>query len=233
MSVHKNYLVIGGTSGIGESIVKELLARNAAVWVGARTGSAEPGVHAITFDVLKDKLDVSALPGTLDGLVYCPGSINLKPFARLTSQDFRDDFQINLVGAVNVIQAVLPNLKAASQSSIVLFSTVAVTQGMPYHASIGAAKGAIEGLTRSLAAEFAPKIRVNAIAPSLTRTRLAEKLLSTEEKTKSASERHPLKRIGEPADLSSAAVFLLSSESSWISGQVIGVDGGLSSLRSA
>lgn len=233
MSDHKNYLIVGGTAGIGKKIVEQLLERKAEIWVAARTASAESGVHSIIFDASKDKLDVTTLPPTLDGFVYCPGSINLKPFARLTSQDFLDDFQLNLLGAVSTIQAVLPRLKAAPHSSIVLFSTVAVMQGMPFHASIAAAKGAVEGLTRSLAAEFAHRIRVNALAPSLTRTPLAEKLLATEDKIKSASERHPLKRIGEPEDIASAAAFLLSSDSSWITGQVIGVDGGLSALRSA
>jgi NAD(P)-dependent dehydrogenase (short-subunit alcohol dehydrogenase family) len=167
----------------------------------------------------------------LDGVVYCPGSINLKPFHRITDQEFIEEFNLNVLGAVRVVRTVLPLLKNSSQSSIVFFSTIAVQQGMPFHASIATAKGALEGLTRSLAAEYAPKIRVNCIAPSLTNTPLASRLLSTDEKKKASDERHPLKRIGEPEDLANLAAFLLSPQSSWITGQVIHVDGGLSSIR--
>jgi len=177
-------------------------------------------------------LDELQLPKRLQGLVYCPGSIRLRPFHRLTQDDFEADWQINVMGAVKSIQACLPALKKAGPpASIILFSTVAVATGMPFHASIASAKGAVEGLVRSLAAEFAPKIRVNAIAPSLTDTRLANSLLSDEGKRKAAADRHPLKRVGRTADSAAAALFLLDGGASWITGQVLAVDGGMGAVR--
>ncbi len=169
--------------------------------------------------------------GSVDGVAYCPGSINLKPFHRLTEKEFVDDFNINLLGAVRTIQKLLPNLKEADEPSIVLFSTVAVQTGMGFHASVSAAKGAVEGLTRSLAAEFAPKIRVNCIAPSLTDTPLAERLLNTPEKREASAARHPLKKVGMPDDIASMAEFLLTGKSGWITGQIFHIDGGMSSVR--
>jgi NAD(P)-dependent dehydrogenase (short-subunit alcohol dehydrogenase family) len=171
------------------------------------------------------------LPDALEGLVYCPGSIRLQPFHRLRDEDFSADFELNLLGAVRVLRAALPCLKAVERGSVVLFSTVAVATGMPMHASIAAAKGAVEGLTRSLAAELAPAIRVNAIAPSLTDTPLAAGLLRTERQRAAAAERHPLGRIGQPSDLAAAARFLLSDEAGWVTGQVLHVDGGMGRLR--
>lgn len=171
------------------------------------------------------------MPEIIDGLVYCPGTINLKPFHRLKSDDFLTDWQVNFLGAVNIIQSLLPNLKKAENPVIILFSTVAVTTGMPFHSSIAAAKGAIEGFTRSLAAELAPQIRVNCIAPSLTQTSLAEKLLNTTEKMDGASKRHPLQRFGQTADIAEMACFLLSDKAGWITGQVLHVDGGMSTLK--
>ncbi|MDZ7358758.1 MAG: SDR family oxidoreductase, partial [candidate division KSB1 bacterium] len=171
-------------------------------------------------------------PELLDGVVYCPGTINLRPFRQLKEEDFLTDFKINALGAVKTIQGTLNRMKKVEQTaSIVLFSTVAVQTGMSYHASIASAKGAVEGLTRSLAAELAPKIRVNCIAPSLTDTPLAARLLGSEEKQQAAAERHPLKRFGQPEDIANLACFLLSDESSWITGQVLHVDGGMSSVR--
>lgn len=217
--------MIGGSSGIGLQLTNLLKEQKNEVIIASR------GSDHYRFDVLTETLDVTKLPARLDGLVYCPGTINLKPFPRLTDQDFMDDFNLNVMGAVKTIRTVLPLLKSAEQASIVLFSTVAVQQGMPFHASVAAAKGALEGLAKSLAAEFAPKIRVNVIAPSLTDTPLAAKLLSTEEKIKSSGDRHPLKRIGTPNDIANLAAFLLSADSSWITGQVIHADGGISTLK--
>ena len=185
----------------------------------------------LTWDATAGDFPVDQLPETLEGLVYCPGSIRLQPFSRLRDEDFRADFELNLLGAVRVLRAALPCLKAAGRASVVLFSTVAVGTGMPMHASIAAAKGAVEGLTRSLAAELAPGIRVNAIAPSLTDTPLAAGLLRSERQRAAAAERHPLGRIGQPSDLAAAALFLLSEEAGWVTGQVLHVDGGMGGLR--
>ena len=221
----KNILIVGASSGIGAALSHQLSHKGYQVFEASRNGK-------IKYDATQDALDLSTLPSSLQGLIYCPGSINLKPFHRLSTQDFIDDYHINVLGAVRTIQQVLPLLKASEiVSSVVLFSTVAVQQGMPFHASIAAAKGAIEGLTKSLAAELAPKIRVNAIAPSLTDTPLASKILGTEEKKKASAERHPLKKTGKPEELAALASFLISEEAGFISGQIIGADGGLSTLR--
>ncbi len=231
----KNVLVVGGSSGIGLAIVKTLNEKNCNLYVGSRTAdalAALPGVRHLPLDVAEDSLELDDLPPELHGLAYCPGTIRLRPFQRLGTEAFLEDYRINLLGAVNVIQKCLPRLrKSKTGASIVLFSTVAVQTGMPFHASIASAKGAVEGLTRALAAEFAPRIRVNAIAPSLTETPLAESLLSTEGKRSAAAERHPLKRIGSPQDIAQLAVHLLSDNGSWISGQIIHVDGGMGALR--
>jgi NAD(P)-dependent dehydrogenase (short-subunit alcohol dehydrogenase family) len=225
-----NYLIIGGTKGIGASVVKQLLVLNQNIYVGSRSIGNEKGVRYFGYDASKDTPSFD-LPEVLDGLVYCPGSINLKPFGRITQEDFWNDFQINVLGAIKTIQYALPSLKKSSQASIVLFSTVAVQTGMPFHASVASAKGAVEGLTRSLAAEFAPTIRVNCVAPSLTDTPLAEKLLNTPEKRESANKRHPLQQIGAPDDIAALAVFLLTGQSKFITGQILKADGGISSLK--
>lgn len=230
-----SFVVVGGTSGIGLAVTRRLANKDHAVTVISR--SAErlidiPGVTHLPLDITRDAIDGDLLPEKIQGLAYCPGSIRLRPFHRLKEEDFLDDMRLNWLGAVHAIQACLPGLKKAdSPASIVLFSTVAVATGMPFHASIASAKGAVEGLTRSLAAEFAPKIRVNAIAPSLTDTHLAETLLSDDGKRTAAAERHPLKRFGKPDDIAAAAQFLLEGSSSWITGQVVAVDGGMGSLR--
>lgn len=230
----KTYLIAGGSSGIGLELVKKLSADGHQVIVVSRTGdslSGMPGVKHLPKNLLSDELSEGELPATLDGVVYCPGSINLKPFRSLKSDAFLEDFQINVLGAVKVLQASQKALKNAENPSVVLFSTVAVGQGMPFHASIAAAKGAVEGLTRSLAAEWAPAIRVNCIAPSLTDTPLAARLLSSEEKKEAAGARHPLKRVGTASEIAAFAHFLLSENSGWMTGQVIGLDGGMSSLK--
>lgn len=228
------YLIIGGSTGIGHSLAQMLASSGHEVHsTYNKTEDFTPinGVHFHSLDVLEETLTLDFVAEHLDGLVYCPGSINLKPFARLKPESFVDDFKLQVVGAIKVIQVCLPALKKSEQSSIVLFSTVAVQHGFNFHAQVSTSKGAIEGLARSLAAEFAPKVRVNVIAPSLTNTPLASKLLSNEDKIQANADRHPLKRIGEASDSANMAEFLLSQKSSWISGQVISVDGGMSSLK--
>jgi NAD(P)-dependent dehydrogenase (short-subunit alcohol dehydrogenase family) len=228
----KNYVVVGGSSGIGFSLTKKL-SESGNVFVLSRTPKdvlSIPNVIYISFDATKDTIS-SEIPEKIDGLAYCPGTINLKPFSRLSEADFLNEFNVNVLGAVRVSQQLLPNLKKSGNASILLFSTVAVQMGMPFHASIAASKGAIEGLTKSLAAELAPTIRVNAIAPSLTNTPLAEKLVSSPEKIEAGNKRHPLARIGTPEDLAEMAEFLLSEKASWISGQILHIDGGMSSLK--
>jgi len=227
----KNILLIGGSYGIGLAIIKELENKN-NVFVASRTAEAidHLNVTHIPFDVTTDSLDVSKLPAIIDGLVYCPGSINLRPFKGLKIETFESDMQINFFNMVKVVQQLLPQLTASNQASIVLFSSVAASMGMPFHTSVAAAKGAIEGFAKALAAEYAPKIRVNVIAPSLTNTPLADKFLNNETKQEKSAERHPLKRFGQPEDLAQMANFLLSENASWISGQILHVDGGMSTL---
>lgn len=231
----KKYFIVGGSSGIGFEIVKELSNRGDEIYVASRTSdklTGLRGVHHLRFDVSQPPDLLEGLPEVLHGLAYCPGTIRLKPFQRLTREDFLEDLQVNFLGAAHIIKACLPNLKnSTAGASIVLFSTVAVATGMPFHASIAGAKGAVEGLTRSLAAELAPRIRVNAIAPSLTDTPLAASLLSSDEKRQAAAERHPMKRIGSPHDIARLAAFLLSDSASWLTGQVLHIDGGMGALR--
>ena len=229
------YVIVGASQGIGESIATALVAKGHEVINFSRNPTSISGVVNYTWDALaSDDSALAAITGPLDGIAYCPGSINLKPFHRLASADFEKDFQINVLGAVRVIQALLPALKQSDTSSIVLFSTVAVQTGMGFHASIASAKGAIEGLTRSLAAELsANKIRVNAIAPSLTLTPLAGALLNSPEKIEAGGKRHPLGRVGQAEDVANLAAFLLDSTNSWITGQIMGVDGGIGSLRTS
>jgi NAD(P)-dependent dehydrogenase (short-subunit alcohol dehydrogenase family) len=231
-----NFVVAGGSSGIGKALVTSLLKKGHDVWVIARSEKdliQQSKLHFIEHDFSLPADEIKGLPDTIHGLAYCPGSIVLSPFNRIKPQQFINDFQINLIGAVHLIQTALPALKNAGNSSVVLFSTVAVQTGMPYHASIASAKGAIEGLTRSLAAEYASaSIRFNSIAPSLTETPLADRLLNTPEKKQSSAARHPLGRYGRPEDIASAAEFLLSPDSSWITGQILGIDGGIGSLKS-
>jgi NAD(P)-dependent dehydrogenase (short-subunit alcohol dehydrogenase family) len=227
----KNILLIGGSYGIGYAIAKELQFE-CKVFVASRTyeNSDDLNVVHIPFDALTDILDTSKLPEVIDGLVYCPGSINLRPFKGIKPETFESDMSINFICMVKVIQAVLPQLTASNQSSIVLFSSVAASMGMPFHTSVAAAKGAVEGFAKALAAEYTPKIRVNVIAPSLTDTPLADKFLNNDVKREKSAERHPLKRFGTADDLAQMATFLLSDKSSWISGQIFHVDGGMSTL---
>lgn len=231
----KNYLIAGGSSGIGLEVVKLLDERQKTVYIGSRSVpdlSPFTNVHHLSYDASTDQSELVGLPDVLDGLVYCPGSINLKPLQRLSTDDFLADFNLNLLGAVRTIKATLKHLRKSDLgASIILFSTVAVQTGMAFHSSVASAKGAVEGLTRSLAAEFAPRIRVNAIAPSLTDTPLGKDLLSNDAKRDAAAERHPLKRVGTTRDIASMCVHLLLMDGAWITGQIIHVDGGMSSLR--
>lgn len=217
----KKILVVGGTKGIGQSVV-DLLSEYDCVVFSRNESALE---NHLVCDVLKDDLpDID----NLSGLVYCPGSINLKPFHRLSEEDFLQDFHINVLGAVRVIQKYFRELKR-NKGSIVLFGTVAAQQGMSFHASIAASKGGLEALGRSLAAEWAPNVRVNIVNPSLTETSLAEGLLNTEQKKENAALRHPLKKIGQPIDIAKAVQLCLENE--WMTGQTIGVDGGMSTLK--
>lgn len=227
----KNFLIIGGSNGIGLELAKILAKENT---VFATYNSTETEIENVTFqrfNVLTDTFDSSSLPDEIHGLAYLPGSIQLKPFNRFKAEDYIQDYQLQVVGAISVIQSVLPKLKASGKASIVLFSTVAVNTGFNFHSLVASSKGAIQGLTKALAAEFAPTIRVNAIAPSITNTPLASNLLNTEEKIAANAQRHPMKAIGEPKDIAEMAAFLLSDSSKWMTGQIVSVDGGMSAIK--
>ena len=232
---NKSFVVVGGSSGIGLEITRLLAKKAHKVRVVSRSADSLVDLGDVTHlrkDITSDPIGADTLPNKIHGMAYCPGTIRLRPFHRLKEADFTTDWQVNFLGAIKAIQACLPAMKKTDPpASIVLFSTVAVPTGMPFHASIASAKGAIEGLTRSLAAEFAPKIRVNAIAPSLTDTDLAKTLLSDDGKRTAAAERHPLKRFGNASDIATVATFLVEDQSSWITGQVIAVDGGMGAIR--
>ena len=223
----KNIVVIGGNSGIGKAVAALAKEGGANLFLYSRNGEGNN-----QFDVTEERSELQGLPEVIDGVVYCPGSINLKPFHRISMEDFKTEMDLNFFGAVKVLQACLKNLKKSEAASVVLYSTVAVQTGMGFHAGIASAKGAVEGLVRSLAAEWAPNnIRVNAIAPSLTDTPLAKQLVSTDEKRAASDKRHPLGRIGTPGDIAEATLFLLSNQSSWVTGQILHIDGGMSSLK--
>ncbi len=227
----KTILMIGGNTGIGYEAAKKLKSAGHRVIAAVREAAPLEALGVETQPFEATALSELDLPEVLDGLVYFPGSINLKPFHRLTASDFENDYAINAQGAVHCLQQALPALKKSPQASVVLFSSVAVQTGMPFHASIAMAKGAVEGLTRSLAAELAPRIRVNAIAPSLTDTPLAAPLLNAEAKREASAKRHPLNQVGDPADLASLVSLLLGEESKFITGQVLAADGGMSSVK--
>jgi len=233
MIKNKNIFIVGGSSGIGLSLIKQISSKN-NIYSASRNDNNlnEYNVKHIKYDSVNDlEIDTSILPEKIDGFVYCPGSINLRPFNTLKIESFLEDYKINFLGAIKSLKIILPLMQKSDNSSIVFFSTVAVSTGMPFHSSISSSKGAIEGLTRSLAAEFAPNIRVNSIAPSIVKTNLSEKFLNSDLKIEKASERHPLGRIGKVEEISKLAAYLLSDDSRWVTGQVINIDGGIGSIR--
>ena len=228
----KNYLVIGGSSGIGKEI-SELLSNENIVFSTSRNeiNESNENIRHIKYDVLEDELDPELLPDQIDGFVYCPGTINLRPFRSLKLETFRSDLELNLIGAIKTLQIILTRLQQSPSSSIIFYSTVAVKTGMPFHSSVSSSKSALEGLTKSLAAEFAPKIRVNCIAPSIVDTPLANKFLNTEDKIEKAAARHPLNKIGTAKEIAQLTQYLLDEKSKWITGQIINIDGGISSVK--
>lgn len=231
-----NYLIIGGSSGIGESLVEKLIQEGHQVYTTFNRHSISVTGSRLTsfqLDVTNDDVTekLSNLPEQLDGIAYCPGAIDLKPFTKVTSESMINDLDVQVFGAVKVIQAVLPRLKKSMKGSVVLFSTVAVQRGFTFHSQVSVSKGAIEGLVRALSAEFAPLIRVNAVAPSITNTPLASRLLNSDAKVESNKQRHPLREIGQPEDVANMAKFLLTNDSSWVTGQIFAVDGGVSSVQ--
>ncbi|QXP72781.1 SDR family oxidoreductase [Tenacibaculum sp. AHE15PA] len=223
----KTILVVGGSKGIGKSLVDVLKDTHKIINISRNEIEAHENITHYSLDVLNDELpDLE----TINGLVYCPGSINLKPIGRLKLDDFREDFEINVVAAVKIIQKYINPLKN-NNGSVVLFSTVATKMGMPFHASVSASKSAVEGVVKSLAAEFATKIRFNCIAPTVTDTTLAERLLRNEKQREGMKQRHPLQKILEPTEVASLAAYLLSDVASSISGQVFPIDAGIVSLK--
>ncbi len=233
MFQQKNIAIVGASSGIGLEIARLLHKQGAILYTFSRHPLPDDlqGVSWHHLDVGVPDGALEGLPDQLHGMVYCPGTINLKPFNRISAQDFRQELEINATGAFLALQQSYPALKASGEGSVVLFSTVAVQTGMAFHAGIAAAKGAVEGLVRALAAEWAPGVRINAVAPSLTDTPLASRLLNTDEKRLNAANRHPLRRVGTPADMAQTALFLLSEHASFMTGQILHVDGGMGNLR--
>ena len=228
--MRKNFVLIGGSYGIGLAIAKALSPEH-NITIASRSGEQLDtlGITHIPFDATADTLSETQLPDTIHGFVYLPGSINLKPIKMLDIDAFRKDMEINYFGLVNAVKSVLPRM--AEGGSMVFFSTVAVGTGMPFHTSVAGAKGAIEGFARALAAEYAPTLRINVVAPSLVNTPLAKRLLNNERKQEAMAQRHPLKRVGTSEDIAQSVLFLLDENSSWMTGQVLGVDGGLSALN--
>lgn len=228
----KNILIIGASSDIGLEICKLANADGHNIYATSRDDvNANNFDNFIQLDPNKSLDVLDDLPENIDGLVYCPGTINLRSLQRLTLEDIKNEMEVNFYGAFNIIKKVLPNLKKNDGASVVLFSTVAVKTGMPMHSSIAAAKGALEGLAKSLAAELAPRVAINCIAPSIVDTKLAANILSTDERKQASADRHPLKTIGSINSIANSAYFLLQAKENWISGQIFRPDGGLSALK--
>ena len=225
----KTIIIVGGSKGIGEAIIEKLIPNYLIINLSRSKPHIEhQNLTHYNCDVLSDELPAIE---RADGLIYCPGSINLKPFKRLSLDDFRTDFEINVIGAVRSIQAYAPALVQSENGSIVLFSTVATAMGMPFHASVSTAKSAVEGLMKSVAADLAPKVRVNAIAPTITQTDLAAKLLRNERMIENTIQRHPLKKFLDPSEVAAMAEYLISNGSKSVSGQVFKLDCGIVSLK--
>lgn len=225
----KTYIIIGGSRGIGFALAKTLLNSSKVINISRNSPEfSHENLHHYNCDILSDELpEIEAA----DGLVYCPGSINLKPINRLSLDDFRNDYEINVIGAVKAFQKYVSIIKNGLNPSVVLFSTVATKLGMPFHASVASAKSGVEGLVKSLGAEFATTIRINAIAPTVTNTDLASKLLRNEKMVENISERHPMKSFLQPEDVAGMAEFLLSEKSKSISGQIFEMDCGIVSFK--
>jgi NAD(P)-dependent dehydrogenase (short-subunit alcohol dehydrogenase family) len=225
----KNIVIIGGSSGIGAAVAKKL--NHEKLFLFNRSGVSEGNAAIKIVDITTDAISETDLPEVIDGLVYCPGTINLKPFNRITEKDYLEEFQINVLGFIKTVNVCLKGLKASEQPSVVAFSTIAAKLGMPFHTSIAASKGALEAVVRTLAAEMAPKIRFNTVSISLTDTPLADKLLNTPEKKEAGAKRHPLQKIGAPDEIAQTVCHVLSADSSWMTGQTIHLDGGMSSIK--
>jgi NAD(P)-dependent dehydrogenase (short-subunit alcohol dehydrogenase family) len=225
----KNILLIGASSAIAQKLNEDLNNDHFTIYTISR--SALPSANHYVYEGSITECNLPEFDFPIDGLVYFPGTINLKPFRSIKPFDVLQEFEINALGAFRCIQYYQKNLSMSEAASVVLFSSVAAQTGMPFHSSIAMSKAAIEGLTRSLAAELAPKVRINCIAPSLTETPLAGRLINTPEKIEQSGKRHPLQRIGNTNDIASMAAFLLSDNSGWMTGQVLKVDGGMSTLK--
>ena len=225
----KNIVIIGGSKGIGHAILLQQLENNLVYNISRNAPEiSHPNLKHFTTDVLQDALpDIE----NIDTLIYCPGSINLKPFGNLSIDDFKNDFEINVIGAVKAIQKYLPSLKKGTDPSIVLFSTVAAKLGMPFHASIATAKAGVEGLVKSLGAELASTVRINAIAPTITETTLSANILRNDRMKENMTERHPMKGYLKAEEVAEMANFLISKNAKSISGQVFEMDYGIVTFK--